>query len=423
MSKLTTFKNGLRLVTEKIEGMYSVALGIWVGAGSSDENNENNGISHFIEHMLFKGTKRRTAFEITDAIDRIGAQINAFTSKECTCYYTKSTREYTEKTFDILSDMLFHSKFDSEEIKKEKGVVLEEISMVEDTPEDVCIDLLANAYFKEHALGRPIIGTSKNVSSFTKADIKAYMDRMYTPNNIVIAVAGNIDEQEIIALTEQYFANGFHNEAPLLIDRAQEITPTPDLQKKFKTTEQSHIAIAFKSLPYAAKGMETDVVIASVLGGGMSSRLFQTVREQKGLAYAVYSYISTYKNNGMLMIYAAVNPKSVADCAKTIREEIDKLIAGGITEEEFLRGKAQLKGSFEMSQEQTSTVMNMCGKYLLMADKVYDVEKKLKDIEAVNYEDVSQRLKTFFDFSTVCASYAGPEIEDFDILSYFTEKK
>lgn len=419
MAKLTKFKSGLRLVTSKIEGMYSFALGVWVGAGSSDETLENNGISHFIEHMLFKGTKKRSSFDITDAVDRLGAQINAFTSKECTCYYMKATEDHTEESFDILSDMLFNSVFDAEEMEREKNVVLEEISMVEDTPEDICIDMLAKAYFGKHALGKTIIGSSQNVSGFTRKDIESYMQKQYDPSNIVISVAGNFDEEKVLKLTEKYFANGFKTPACAHRDRAPQCRPLLCYERKNKEIEQAHIAFAFKNVPFSSAEIEKNLVACNILGGGMSSRLFQSVREKQGLAYSVYSYVSTYKHNGVLVIYAAVNPKNVCKSAATIREEIDKLLNKGITADEFERSKQQLKGAFIMSQEQTSSVMNACGKYMVISDKLYDMNEKITAMDAITPEDVQKALTASFDFDNVCAAYVGPNADSVDLLKCF----
>ena len=305
MIKYKQYENGLRLILNKMEGMLSVSCGILVKTGSMNEEKAENGISHFIEHVMFKGTKTRSAFEISDHIDRIGAQINAFTSKELTCYYTKSTKEHTEKSLEILSDIFFDSVFDEGELEKEKGVIIEEINMSEDAPEEVCLDLLAESFYGKSGLGQNILGSVKNVKSFKKQDVYNYMDKYYTADNVVISVAGNIDETEVEKYVQDLFSARFKK-----LKSAPQKTATrcgKTSLYKTKRIEQSHIGFAMQGISVMDKTVDAFSIANIVLGGGMSSRLFQRIREELGLAYSVYSYASQYKDDGVLEIYAGVN--------------------------------------------------------------------------------------------------------------------
>ncbi len=399
------YDNGLRLVVNKIQGLTSVSVGVLVKTGSRNETEKENGISHFIEHVMFKGTAKRSAFEISDYIDRIGAQINAFTSKELTCYYTKSTKEHTEDSIEVLSDIFFNSLFDKTELEKEKGVVLEEINMSEDTPEDLCLDLLAESYYGKDGLGRTILGPAKNVKRFTKDDIKTYMDKYYTADNVVIAVAGNVDFDDIEKITEKYFADKFKKSG----SAKQSVCEKTFYNKLYKTKkiEQAHIAFAMKGLSVKDDRVDAFSIANTVLGGGMSSRLFQKVREELGLAYSVYSYPSQYKDGGVLEIYAGVNASSRELAAEAILSELKRFKADGITEQEFARGKEQLKSSCIMGRESTASQMLLSGKYMLYLDEEYDFNERLKRLEKVTLKDVITVIKDEFDFNKIATATIG----------------
>ncbi len=416
MQRYKEYDNGLRLVVKKLPGMLSVSVGIFVGAGSADEDDSTNGISHFIEHMMFKGTPTRSAFGIADSIDSIGAQINAYTTKEMTCYHAKTTREHVEKTVEILSDIFFNSLFDEAESEKEKKVICEEISMVEDSPEDLCVDCLAKAHFGERYLGRPILGSAENVKGFNRKDIIDYMNKYYVPSNVVVAMAGAVSFDEAAKLVDKYFTDYFkRNGGP--IERQSFRRPKPRQLYKFKDIEQVHLCIGFPSMRYDSRFSNEVALTSIVLGGGMSSRLFQKIREEKGLAYAVYSYPSAYRNSGLFTIYAAVNPQSSKAAAQLIFREITKLTKKGITQEEFERGKEQLKSSLIFGQESTSSVMNAYGKYMMFTGKVLNIEKKIKSINMMKLGDVNGAIKRIFDFDNFSASYVGRQENHFDIRS------
>lgn len=405
MIKYKQFDNGLKLVVNKMPGMLSVSIGVLVKTGSMNENDKENGISHFIEHVMFKGTEKRTAFEISENIDSIGAQINAFTSKELTCYYTKSTTDHVQTTLDILSDIFFNSKFEKQELEKEKGVVLEEINMSEDTPEEVCLDLLAKGYYGDKGLGQTILGSAKNVKSFTRDDILKYMDKYYTADNVVISVAGNVDIANIEALVKEYFADKFTR-----FKSAKQVDTTPNQPEnlfKSKKIEQSHIAFAMKGL--SINDIKTDALAIAniVFGGGMSSRLFQKIREELGLAYSVYSYTSSYKDNGVVEIYAGVNTNLRDLAVNAILEQVNVLKKDGITEKEFLRAKAQVKSAFIMGQESTSSQMLLYARYLLLLEQEFDINERIKRLDSVSMQDVKEAIECSFDLSTLATATVG----------------
>lgn len=417
MHKMVSYPNGLRLIMKKLDFLRSVSVGVWVGAGSAYENNEINGISHFIEHMLFKGTTNRSAFDIADTIDKIGGQINAFTAKEVTCYYTKSIDEHLDQCLDILSDMFFNSVFDEKELEKEKKVVIEEISMTEDSPEDVCHELLAKLFFEGSPLGQPIIGNADNVNSFDKAKIKQFMADHYCPQNVVIAVAGNIDFDKVSDMVDKFFNQKFKEDSCLKSVPAPKHVSKPNFGSKIKQLEQASIAIGFPSPVFNSEDTHAMMIMSNILGGSMSSRLFQKIREELGLAYSVYSYMSSYKNNGLFSIYCGTNPQNIEKAVQTIIDELKKLLKDGITDEEFNRGKEQLKGNFILGQENTTSIMNVYGKMLLVSDEIFDLDKKLKEINAVTKADVMEVTRKYLDFSKACISCVANR-ESEDLLKY-----
>ncbi len=405
MNLYKKYDNGLSLVIADMPGFVSVSCGVLVKTGSINESEEENGISHFIEHTLFKGTETRSAFEISDFTDRIGAQINAFTSKETTCYYTKSTAEHLSDSLEILSDIFFNSVFDKTELEREKGVIAEEISMCEDTPEDLCLDLLSESYYGKTGLGSPILGPLKNVKRFTKNDISEYMKKYYRADNVVISIAGKVDANAAEALVSKYFAEKFGLEKS-----AKQVLSEPSAVKslyKSKKIEQSHIAFCLPAVSVQSEKSDALNIANTVFGGGMSSRLFQKIREEYGLAYSVYSYISQYKDSGVMEIYAGVNTDCRDLAAEKIVGEIKRIKSEKITESEFVRGKEQLKSAFIMGRESTVSQMLLYGRTTLFLDKRFDFEERMKLIEKISYKDVLDVIDEFFDVNAMSAATVG----------------
>ena len=388
------YENGLRLVVKEMEGLMSVTMGILVGTGAGVETDAEDGISHFIEHMQFKGTQKRTAFEISDAFDRIGAQVNAFTGKDLTCYYSKCTSDHTTDCFELLSDLFLHSTFPEEEMVREKGVVCEEISMNEDTPEDLCIDLLARAFYGKENYGRNILGSVENVKGFTVADIQQYKKARYCPENIVISFAGGIDKTTAEALVENYFGDlqkgAFEKRVPQIIKCHQSLV-------KSKPIEQMHIAIAYPSVCRGDEREDTINALNGILGGSMSARLFQEVREKRGLAYSVYSYISAFPEAASQIIYAGVNPAHLEEAYEAITTVVHEMKEKGITEDEFLRSREQMKSGMFFSNESSNAQMLLYGKYMLYFDKIFDFEEKLNRINAMTHAKAQEALSVMFN--------------------------
>ena len=398
------YENGLRLVVKQMQGLMSVTMGILVGTGASAETDAEDGISHFIEHMQFKGTKKRNAFEVSDAFDRLGAQVNAFTGKDLTCYYSKCTADHTAECFEILSDLFLNSTFPEEEMDREKGVVCEEISMNEDTPEDLCLDLLASAFYGKENYGRNILGTIQNVKSFTVADIMRYKKARYCPQNIVISFAGAIDGATAQALVESYFGEldrgAFETRTPKLITARKSLVKT-------KPIEQMHIAIGYPALPRAHEYEDAVGVINGILGGSMSSRLFQEVREKRGLAYSVYSYVSPFAECGSQIIYAGVNPAEKQSAYDAVCEVVSDIKKNGVTEDEFLRSREQIKSGMFFSNESTNAQMLLYGKNMLYFDKIFNFEERLERINSMSFDTANGALALMFDQTQKAVALVG----------------
>ena len=398
------YENGLRLVVKQMEGLMSVTMGILVGTGASVETDAEDGISHFIEHMQFKGTQKRNAFEISDAFDRLGAQVNAFTGKDLTCYYSKCTSDHTAACFELLSDLFLNSTFPEEEMVREKGVVCEEISMNEDTPEDLCLDLLAQAFYGKENYGRNILGPAANVKGFTVQDIYNYKKARYCPENIVVSFAGGIDPETAQALVENYFSalekGTFEERKPKIVYGRKSIV-------KNKTIEQMHLSIAYPSVPRGDEREDYITALNAILGGSMSARLFQEVREKRGLAYSVYSYLSSFPECASLNIYAGVNPSKVQEAYEAILEVIKTMKEKGITEDEFLRSREQMKASMFFSNESSNSQMLLYGRYMLYFNQVFDFEEKLDRINAMTHAKAQEVLSVMFDESKKAVALVG----------------
>lgn len=397
-------KNGVRLIVKGMDGLLSVTMGVLVGTGAAFERDDEDGISHFIEHMQFKGTEKRTAFEISDAFDALGAQVNAFTGKDLTCYYAKSTSDHAAEAFALLADLFLNSTFPEEEMAREKGVVLEEIHMDEDTPEDLCLDLLSRAAFGSQNYGRNILGPAENVKRFTRDELFAYKRERYRPENIVVSFAGNIDIGLAEELTERYFGG---MEAEKFQNRKKEVKFLSQNVFRKKPIEQAHFAFGFPTIEREHPMQNATLVLNAILGGGMSSRLFKKVREELGLAYSVYSYSTHYDETGLITVYAGVNPQKAESAAKAVVAVIDELKRSGVTQEEFLRGREQMKSSTIFSQENTSAQMLLYGKQMLFCNEVYDFERRMAEISALTRDDIMQSIAMNFDFSTVAVASVG----------------
>lgn len=389
-----TLKNNLTIVYEKLPYIRSVSFGLWVGTGSRYESPGLNGISHFIEHMLFKGTETKTAKDIAMAIDNVGGQINAFTGKECTCFYTKTLDEDLETAVEVISDMLFHSRFDPAHVETEKKVIAEEIGMYEDYPEEMVHDMLTEEIWSGNSLGYPILGSYQSVAGISRDAIIDYMNTFYVPENSVISVAGNFDEHKLIEMVEKYF--GCWKSQNYCRIHAYKPWFNRSIKVKRKETEQVHMCIGFRGVKHGEESMYSLLTINNILGGGMSSRLFQKVREESGLAYSIYSYPTSYRDVGMFTIYAASSPQQYEEVIRLIRDEIVSLTQKSITEADVEKAKNQLKGSFIIGLDSTSGRMNSMGKSQLMMGRIRTPDEILDSINRVSLQSIDDVIQFVF---------------------------
>ncbi len=405
MIKQHLLPNGIRLIYEKMEHVRSVSMGVWVDTGSVRESGETAGASHLIEHMVFKGTERRNAEQIAIEMDAVGGNINAFTSKENTCFYAKVLDEHLDLVSDVLSDLTFHSVFDPEELKKEQGVVLEEILMNEDSPEDLSGEESNMLFFGDEALASPILGSKESVRAFTRESLLAYKNEFYVPNNIVVSCAGNFEEQALIDSATKWFDVS-----------ASPRATTPVLQRfpggkreKFveKDVEQVHICLTLPGFARDSEGQYPLAVLSNILGGSMSSRLFQSIREKLGLAYSVYSYPTSYTGTGTLTLYAGTGEKQAKEVLSRMVEEMERVRKEGVTKEELLRCRDQLKGSYLLGMESSGARMNALGKTLLLQKREYSEQETLRRIECVTMEDIERILPVCLDLTNASTALVG----------------
>ncbi|MBR4538373.1 MAG: insulinase family protein [Clostridia bacterium] len=386
--------NGLTVLVEPMPYLRSVSIGAWVKAGSMLEAPAENGLSHFMEHMAFKGTKKRTARQIAEEMDAVGGQLNASTSKLCTNYYAKVIDENLPLAADILADMVRDPALDPVETDKERGVVLEEIAMVEDSPEDVVYDVLAEAVFGGQSLGQTILGPAEKITAYTPDDLRAFRKRHYGPQNTVVALAGNVDANATRDLIEEKFGS-WEGAAGEEFPETAAIREPKKLAKD-KDTEQVHLCVSFRSHAMGSPDVYPTAVLNNVLGGGMSSRLFQRIREDLGMAYSVYSGPSSYPHCGEFTIYAATNPKNAQMVLEQIDIEIKKLLEKGITEKEFTMSKAQLKSSFILGLESAYNRMSALGHNQILLDRVIPPEETIAAIENVTIDGVIAVARQMF---------------------------
>ncbi len=411
--------NGIQVVTFNNENAYSATIGVWVRAGAVDELTNEAGISHFIEHMMFKGTKTKNAKEIALSMDSIGGQINAFTSKECTCYNATVTYEHLDRAVTLLSDMLKNSLIDPTELGKERGVILEEISMVEDSPEDVVHRLHSKNFFNNSPVANSVIGSKETVSSFGSEDLKNYMKKHYTADRMVISIAGRFDDDKLMDLLEKEFGSiNAENSLGMEYENKEILLKDDNIAFKNMKIEQTHICLGFNGISVKDEDLYSLYVFNNLFGGGMSSRLFQSIREEKAMCYTVYSYSGCYMNNGVYTIYSATNKNQVKDLVCLANEEIAKVLKEGPTKAEVDMAKEQMKGAFTLGIESTGGRMSSMGRTLLLAGKLQKPEDVFKRIEAVSYDSVRNVMSRVFDSGKRTATFVG-DITREDCNNYF----
>lgn len=398
---------------EEIPYVQSAAVGIWVRAGSADETAANSGISHFIEHMLFKGTDKRTAKQIAEDVDRIGGNINAFTGKEATCYYIKTLSSNLENACEILIDMFLRSRFDPEEMQKEKSVILEEMKMIEDTPDEYAQDLLAESVFKGTNLESPIIGTQDSLMGISRDDILDYRRKEYTRDNIVVSLAGSFDAEKLCAFFEGKLAELSANKDGKPLAAADY---KPSVLVKLKDVEQSHICLGTRGIHMNHELYYALALLNNIMGGSMSSRLFQNIREEKGLAYSVYSSSSAYVNYGMYSIYAGVARNKAKDAVLGIAEELRGLAKDGVTQEELSMAKEQIKSNYIFGQENVNGRMFSNGKNTLLLGRVKPPEEVIRCVDAVTMEDIGRASRLITDIRSYCGVMVSGEELDLEAI-------
>lgn len=410
MVKIKTLNCGARMILEKSDYVQSAALGVWVKVGAADENSDVSGASHFIEHMMFKGTDKRTAKEIASDVDKIGGMFNAFTGKEATCYYIKTLASNIYKGAEIILDMITGSKFDSEEMDKERQVIYEEIKMVKDTPDDDVYDTISELVSSGNPLGNSILGSEDSLSGIDRNKLTKYLDEKYACDNIVIAVAGNFDEQQIIDMFEGKLDSLRRNKV------TEEVVLKPYKQSfdvKVRDIEQTHICVGIPGVSLADERYYSFVLMNSILGGSMSSRLFQNIREEKGLAYSVCSMNVFSSYWGFFSIYAGVAHNKVKDTIDAIKYELDNFRKYGATEEELSMAKEQVKSSYIFGLENINSRMFSLGKNQLLLGKTFDPKNVLEAFDAVTSEDILNAAEIVGDYTAYCgASVTG---NDFDL--------
>ncbi len=405
-------ENGVSIVMEQMSSVRSVALGIFIKNGSTNETNKNNGISHFIEHMLFKGTHKRTSKDIAEEMDNIGGQLNAFTSKEYTCYYARVLDTHIDTAIDVLTDMLFNSKFDDIDIEKESKVILEEISMYEDSPDDIIFTKLQKEIWKDSSLGYGILGTKENVSNFKRQDFFDYMNEKYVGENIVIAIAGSFDKEKILCNIKEKMMHMPKGKPSL--EANNKYIYTPSRTKIYKDIEQLHLAIVFDGISIKDKYNYSMSLLNTIIGGGMSSILFQKVREEHGLAYSIYSYNNSYVNNGLFNIYVALNKSQLQKTISIIYEEINNLKNNKITKEQIEKTKEQLKSNYIMGLESTSNRMSSIGRSKILIDKIKTPDEIIQEVDLIKKEDIDYLIDKVFNMDKMSISLVG-KVDDIKI--------
>jgi predicted Zn-dependent peptidase len=401
----TLLPNGLTILSEEMENIRSVSIGIWIKTGSREEDPQWNGISHFIEHMVFKGTENRTAEDIARQVDSIGGNMDAFTAKECICFNIKVLDEHLPIALDVLSDLVLRPVFKPEDIERERGVILEEIKMDEDNPDYLVHEIFTQNFWKNHALGRPILGTKETVKRFAPVPVRKLYNERFTPGNIIVSAAGHLKHQHFVDLVGQHFKdmkarkNGLHSSAP-------KVVPKIVLRNK-KSLEQVQICLGVPSYPIAHEERHASYVLNTLLGGGMSSRLFQNIRERQGLAYAIYSDLSPYRDTGCLLVNAGTSRETASKVVRSIVAEFHKLKSEPVPADELRRAKDQLKGSLMLSLESSTARMSNLARQEMYFDRFFSMDEMIKKIEEVNSEQLQKISQEFFRPEAIAVTILG----------------
>ncbi len=409
----TVLNNGLTIVTDPMRSVETVALGVWCGTGARHEDMKYNGVAHMVEHMVFKGTKTRTSLQISEQMENVGGRMNAYTGREATAYYTHMLKDDYVLGLDVISDMVQNSTMPAHEIERERGVIIQEIGMYRDAPDDHIFDIAQEQAFKDQAVGARILGSVSNIQNMPKSALTGYIEQHYTPKRMVVSAAGNIDHDSLVEHTERLFDG-------LSKDQEREVVPsvyTAGDTRETRDLEQAHIFLGFENVSYNDPDYFAMRTLSSVLGGGMSSRLFQEVREKRGLAYEVYTYAMSTSDSGLFSIYAGTNPEDLASLLPVISEEIMK-VTQSITAEELARAKTQMKSGFLMSRESVNRRADQLGKCFLQTGELLDIEQRISEIEDVTEQDVAKVAKKIFSSTPTFAALGDlGKLESYDHIS------
>ena len=409
---MSTLANGVRVITEVMPHVRSVSVGIWIGSGSRRESTAQNGISHFIEHMLFKGTTSRSAEDIARSVDALGGDLDAFTAKELVCFNTKVLDQHLSQAFDVLADLVLHPAFREEDIEKEKGVILEEIKMEDDSPDYLVHEIFSANFWKDHALGKPILGTPQSVRQFDRQKVRDFYRAVYTPENILVTAAGHLTHAELAGLVRQHF-DSLSKGTAVPAEQPPSTHARIALRNK-KSLEQVHLCMGVPSYPLPHRERFACYVLNTLLGGGMSSRLFQNIRERQGLAYAVFSELNPYRDTGCLSIYAGTSLASAPKVVESITREFRDLKERLVGDEELRRAKDHLKGSLMLGLESTGSRMSNLARQGMYFGRFFSLDELLESIEVVTADDVRRIAQTFFDPKQIALTVLG-NLEKFKI--------
>lgn len=397
--------NGLTVITEQMEHIRSISIGIWVKMGSRDEDPQWNGISHFIEHMVFKGTKNRSAEDIARQVDSIGGNMDAFTAKECVCFNVKVLDEHLPIALDVLSDLVLHPVFAVADIGRERGVILEEIKMDEDNPDYLVHEIFTQNFWKDHPLGKPILGTRDTVRKFEQPVVLDFYSQRFAPGNLIVSAAGHLNHRAFVELVAKHFhhmkpvRNGFHSQPPKTAPRI--------IMRNKKSLEQVQICVGVPSHPIAHEKRYASYILNTLLGGGMSSRLFQNIRERQGLAYAIYSDLNPYRDTGCLCVYAGTSRESAVKVVESVVTEFGNLKNQPVPDEEVRRAKDQLKGSLMLSLESSTARMSNLARQEMYFDRFYGLDELIEKIENVTAEDLQELAQDFFRGESIAVTVLG----------------
>jgi predicted Zn-dependent peptidase len=410
--EISELDSGERIITERVPSVRSVAIGYWIGAGSRDEKDERAGVSHFLEHLLFKGSSSYSAQDIAEIFDGLGGELNAATSREHTVLYSRVTDQHLETAIDVMTDMVFSPSF--AELDSEREVVLEEIAMYEDTPQELVHDLFSEAVFGTHALGRPVIGTRDVISTVSRRAIAAYHRTMYTGGNVVVAAAGSLEHNDVVGLIER--AQRRAEASPpkgVRVRRPLVTSPPPGLRFQRKDTEQYHVCIGAPGIARSDRRRFASSLLDSILGGAASSRLFQEIREKRGMAYAVYSFGSQYTDTGLVGFYVGTREENLEECLNIATHEIGEIAIGNLRPRELERAKENLKGRIVLSMESTSNRMSRLGKSLITDTELLSLDRIIAEIDAVDTTQIAELATVLLAPELLSASGIGPDEDRF----------